>query len=353
MQTLEEVKDENELTKKKAQKRRVIGLLIVLNALLVSYAGYLSVASIVDAVSKNNGGQVGETISILSKNEADSLRIYNKYITEKDDILDVATYGRYLLTSNARVSYNLENDTSSVRLLNLTEIENDDASSTKITTLGTKLNEQIDLFSLTPGDYIFASEMTSEGYKALHYTGDEYYEDVLYSFPKEDGTRTKITIKGKASSPALVVNVNKQEASLPADYYDLVILKDDTINIDWFSQTSLKIKEVNSLTDAYKAKASYALNIVSGNDIVSSNYLNDAYTKPNKILVGSLSGLDEDDAIRELGGHVFNAGYGESTSQASKDVYKVKSSSHIGKYTLSVGVSIENPEQTIKSIFNY
>ena len=50
MQTVEEFKNEESLNKKIRQKRRIRGVLIIVNALLIAYASYLTVASIVDIV---------------------------------------------------------------------------------------------------------------------------------------------------------------------------------------------------------------------------------------------------------------------------------------------------------------
>lgn len=358
MQTLDEVKDENELKKKRNQKVRLRGLLIALNALLVAYCGYLTVSTIVSAVNKNSSSDKN-AVTILNKDEQESLKILEKYISSNDDVLDIATYGRYLLTSNYHISPKLDNDAKRVQLINLTELEGK-GTSTKVNqfTLGDKLDEQIDLFSLQAGDYIITDASFTSNYKALRYTGENYYSDVIYSFPSEDGLRTKITLKAKNNCPSIIISVTQQEASLPENYYDLVILNSTGSSVkDWFKQTSLKIIEVNSLKEAYSIKASYAINVIDGDDIVSSNYVTLDSTKANLISEGVLSSLDEDNAIRELGGYVFNAGYGISgtsdVAKASRDIKKVVSSSHVGKYTLTIGKDISSPLERIKSIFNF
>ena len=357
MQTLDEVKEENLNKKKSKQKIRIRGLIIGLDALLLCYACFLTISNIVTAVNKSSKNNQGDIITILNKNEKESLDIYNKYVSSKDDVLDVGTYGRYLLTSNYRLSYSLDNDTNDFYLLNLTNLENDYTKMEKVT-VGTKLDQQIDLYSLDVGDYMIASSFHSpEGYTALHYAQEDYFEQVMYSFPTEDGLRTKITIKGKASSPALIINVSKQEASLPDNYYDVVILKEENVKIDWFKNTKLKIKEVSTLQEAYKVHASYAINVIDGNELYTSNYVSVESSKSGLIPTGVLQNLDSNNAIRELGGYVFNAGYGisgdDDIAKASQEIKKINNSSRAGKYTLTIGKDYENPSDKIKEIFNY
>ena len=362
MQSLDEVKDEVEIKRKIRQKNRVCLVLLLVNAVLLAYAGTLAVCSIVNAVKKNTHINQGDIITVLNKNENDSKKIYSSYVEEKLDVLDIATYGRYLITSKSHISPILENVSNKVRLMNLEEVSKqnnaDGGVATSNVTLGTKFDEQIDLFSLKKGDYIIHDADYTKGYKAYHYAGNEYYEDTLYSFPTQDGRRNKITIKGKASSPALVISVSTQEASLPVDYYDLVVIKDKNIDVDWFESTGLKIKEVETVVEAYKLKASYAVNIVDGNNLVTSNYVKEESLKPSLINSQNVyNNLDSDNAIRELGGYAFNAGYGlsgtEGYANISRDIKKVITSSHVGKYAITVGREIENPLETIKNIFKF
>ena len=66
MQTVEEFKNEETLNKKIRQKRRIRGVLIVVNALLIAYASYLSVVSIIDAVKHNKDKELQEFLNIIS-----------------------------------------------------------------------------------------------------------------------------------------------------------------------------------------------------------------------------------------------------------------------------------------------
>ena len=93
MLTLEELKEEELLNKKIRQKRRIRGVLIIVNALLIAYAGYLGVTSIVDAVKNNQEKEEGEIITLLDNSPSKSLELYNEYITGKVEMVDIATYG--------------------------------------------------------------------------------------------------------------------------------------------------------------------------------------------------------------------------------------------------------------------
>ena len=360
MQSIEDVKEEVELKKRINKKRRIRGVLIVVNALLISYTGYLAVSSIVDLVNKNNGTNIGDVITILDKSESDSLKIYDSFVHEKADIIDVATYGKYLLTSKAKITYELDKYSSSVRLVNLKDTIGSNSIKSEAIILGDKFNEQIDLFSLSNGDYIIHDAIRASDFVTYHYAGENYFSETLYSFPDEEGKRTKITLKGKASSPALVINVTTQ-VDLPSTYYDIVIVKDpkfddENVGAKWFENKPLKVKEVSSLKEAYKVNASYAINVIEGDTIYTSNYVNESTLKPTLIENGVYASLDSDDAIRELGGYVFNAGAGikgnESYAVTSREIMKVKTNSHVGKYTLSIGKDVENPYSSIKEIFD-
>ena len=361
MQSIEEVKEEEELKKKINQKRRIRGVLIAVNALLISYTGFLAVSSIVDLVNKNNGTNIGDIITVLDKTENESKKIYDSFAHEKADIIDVATYGKYLLTSKSKITYELDKYTDSVRLVNLKDAIGSNSIKSESISLGNKFNEQIDLFSLTNGDYIIHDALRASNFVTFHYTGVDYFSETIYSFPDKEGKRTKITLKGKDSSPALIVNVTTQ-VDLPSSYYDIVIIKDpkfddENIGAKWFENTQLKVKEVTSLKEAYRVNASYAVNIIEGDSIFTSNYVNENTLKPSLIENGVYDSLDSDNAIRELGGYVFNAGAGikgnEEYAIASREIMTVKNNSHIGKYALSIGKDIINPYTSIQEIFEF
>ena len=363
MQTIEELKSEEVLNRKIRQKRRIRGVLIVVNALLVSYAGYLTVSSIVNAVSNSKDKEQGDIITLLDKSVDESNKLYSKYINEQTNIVDVATYGRYLVTSSSRVTHNTFMRNQNATLVKVVE-ENIIFGDPKLSyTLDNSLNSQIDLFSLDKGDYLIYNnyDLSRPNEKNVyHYTGSELYQETLYSFPYEDGSRTKITLKGKGTSPALVISVTDVKAA-PESYYDFVVLDEQHLvdskgTTSWVYdlQSKYKVKIVNSLVDAYKVKAAHAIEITSGSELLSSNFISYPYgNKSNVIINGVLEGLDTNNAIRELGGYLFNAGYGvssdgtdimNSVSQSSISIKNNISSSHLGKMTLSVGNQIESSE---------
>ena len=182
MQSIEEVKEEEELKKKINQKRRIRGVLIAVNALLISYTGFLAVSSIVDLVNKNNGTNIGDIITVLDKTENESKKIYDSFAHEKADIIDVATYGKYLLTSKSKITYELDKYTDSVRLVNLKDAIGSNSIKSESISLGNKLNEQLDLFGLTNGDYIIHDALRASNFVTFHYTGVDYLAKLFILF---------------------------------------------------------------------------------------------------------------------------------------------------------------------------
>ena len=356
MQTLEELKEEELLNKKIRQKRRIRGVLIIVNALLIAYAGYLTVASIVDAVKNNQEREQGEIITLLDKSPAGSLELYNEYVNSKYSIVDVATYGKYLLVSSSRVTPTSFMNKGTATLFKVVENNPTFNEPNFVYNLNENINSQIDLFSLSQGDYLIYKDIdvTALNQKtAYHYTGVNLFEETLYSLPHEDGTRTKITIKGKESSPALVVSVT-DVAACPEEYYDFIIL-DDSSNeekeLKWIDSLSkdYKVKEVSSLVEAYKMDASFVINIEDSNLVYTTHYFGSDSPTNGIIDKGPLKGLDSNNAIRELGGYLFNAGYGvsiedsnESISSSSIAIKNNIQSTHKGKMTLVIGNQVDD-----------
>ena len=365
MQTVEEFKNEELLNKKIRQKRRIRGVLIIVNALLLSYASYLSVVSIVDAIKDNREKEEGNIITLLDKSPNKSLELYEKYVTSKEEIVDVAIYGRYLLTSSSRVNSTSFRNEGTLSLFKVVEENPIFNEPNLVYTLDSDISSQIDLFSLKKGDYLIYSnfDITTPNLRtALYYAGEELFEETVYSLPSEDGTRTKITVKGKASSPALVISVTDVSAC-PEEYYDFVVLDESTSKDNSIVKTlekDYKVKEVNSLVEAYKVDASFAISIDDSNEILTSYYYSSNKDENLLISKGPLCGQDKNNSIRELGGYLFNAGYGvsvedsdESISSSSIEIKKHISSSHKGKLTVAIGNQVEEETvlQSIKEIF--
>ena len=363
-ETVEELKLEEETKKKIRQKKRVRGVLVIANLLLVSYFGYLAVAGIVNAVQSNVNAAESDTLLLTNKNKSESLALYEAHLEENNvGVSDFATYGKYLMTSASRVTVNSVNYSNEVLLSNISSSPYVFRTANNYyhgdTALGTKLDEQIDLFKLTVGDYVLYdtfSDATTKGV-AYHYTGESLRSETIYSFPDSEGYRNKITIKGKASSPALLVNVERV-SYLPINYYDLVVIGDESTYsvVSPLTSQHFSIKYVTSIKEAYTVHSSYCLNITEGSDVVSSNYVSLTTTKSSSITSsGIYNTLDSDNAIRELGGYIFNAGYGVTASETSEDIASISlaiknviTDSHIGKFTLTVGNEVTL--ETIKTL---
>lgn len=340
---LKEFSQEEELKRKLRQKKRIRGCLILANALLLAYFSYLLVDTIVKKVSEKQQIINSEIIQLNGKSSSKSKEIYEERISNTIDVNDFAIYGKYLLTSSSRVSYSSLNYKNNIWLVDLLKNPFVIDSSLKYT-LGTKLDEQVDLFTLEDGDYMICDSVDTYQSKGVcyHYTGDELLETTIYTFPDENNHRRKITIKGKASSPAIVISVEKINL-LPTNHFDFVVIgeKDD---FDIFKNTTYQVKYVNTLKEAYLTNASYAISVSENEGIYTSNYVKENTLKPSKISSSVYDSLDEDNAIRELGGYVFNAGYGvsiedtnEKISKASLEIKSTGKEVRNGKYTLVVG----------------
>ena len=274
--------EEEEIKRKIRQKKRIRGCLIVVNALLLCYFSYLAISSAVSYFVEENNAINSEIIPLNGKSNSESKKIYEEYIDSKIQVNDFATYGRYLLTSKARVNYNSLNYENSIWLINLLSkplvVENDLKY-----TLGEMIDEQLDLFSLEQGDYMICKDFTVGTNKGVcyHYTGESLLETTVYSFPDENNHRKKITIKGKESSPALIISVETINL-LPSGNYDFVIIGNKN-EFNPFEGTNLQVKYVTTLQEAYLTNASYALNVIEGSQIYSSNYVSLNTDKPNLI----------------------------------------------------------------------
>ena len=340
---LKEFTQEEALKKKIRQKRRIRGCLIVLNALLLCYFSYLMVDTIVERVVEKKQEINNEIIQLNGKSSSKSKEIYEKYISSSIDVNDFATYGKYFLSSSSRVSKDDFHFEDEIQLVNLLK-SNFMVESKYNFTFGQKIDEQLDLFYLDKGDYMICKSIAQAKGIAYHYTGDDLLEITLYSFPDEFNHRKKISIKGKDSSPALIISVEAINL-LPKDNFDFVVIGKES-EFPIFKNTNYQVKYVETLKEAYLANASYAINLLDDEEtIISSNYVSLDTSKSNKISDTNTiyDSLDSDNAIRELGGYVFYAGFGVK-KEVGEDIYKASSEIKStgkevrkGKFTLSVG----------------
>lgn len=363
---------EDKLRTLSIQKKRIRGVLIVVNAILLSYFSFLFISSIVDYVKTNLSTGEGDTITVLGKSENTSLNIYKLFIGyDKEngwdtcEINDFAIYGHYLLTSNTRVTANstfYENKLHVVKL----NTKGDLYSAISETSVGSPLNKGIDLFKLEEGDYFLANMnfdplKNKDKYTAYHYNGKELLSETIYSLPNEDGVRKMITVSGKDSSPAIVISV-KNTSSFPKDYYDFVVIGEEN-KIPELSQNNRKVKYCtsnDSLVEAYLTPSCYAIDVsnTSTSSFVVSSYLDDVEgaTKSTKLSSGAYDGLDTINSIRELGGYVFNAGFGAyyddnySITEASVKIMNNKLNNHKGK--LAISISQDTAFDAYRAIFS-
>jgi hypothetical protein len=372
MSEVENLKEQKEQERKIRQKRRIRGVLVIVNALLIAYVGYLVVDSLVDAFKKNSKSTQNDVITLLNKSTTESLNLYSRYVKNSIDVSDVATYGKYLLTSSSHISpasLHVENKNNSITLFKATTSEILDFYNKNLTfKLGDSLDEQLDLFALSSGEYIIYNGLESTSVEqrcSYHYAGEKYFSQTLYSFPSSDGSRKKITIKGIASSPCLVISV-VDVSNLPTDYYDFVVYNEKKLESSWLKtlKKNYKVYETSSLVDAYNSNSSYCLNIVDGIEMEISSYVAYQTTKfslnhSSLIEDGDLKGLDLSNSIRELGGYVFSSGYGASSDgttlmdEVSKASLLIKNNceeNRLGKFTISVGDDMENGYNNILEV---
>ena len=128
------------------------------------------------------------------------------------------------------------------------------------------------------------------------------------------------------------------------------------------SYKNYKVKYCTSsspLVEAYLVNSTYCINTTSSEDetIVSSSFINiEGTSNCEKIEGGVYDTFDKDNYIRELGGYIFNAGYGanyedEQITKASVDIMNHKLNSHAGKITLSIGNKVTF--EKIKTILKF
>ncbi|MGN1296030.1 MAG: hypothetical protein ACI4U5_06435 [Bacilli bacterium] len=359
---------EDKLVIKATQRKRIRAVLIVINALLLSYFTFLLVTSIVDFVKTNVNDGSDDIICVNGKSQKTSKNIYDRYIDSYTEINDYALYGNYLYLSSTHITPTNNYYEDQIYLVKLETNSNIVYRNPEYIQLGSSLEQGIDLFSITEtGDYFIAKfeekdAISSRGYKynAYHYNGEKLFSETIYTLPNEKGIRRQITVQGKASSPAIVISV-KETTSFPSSYYDVVIIGEES-KMTELSDTNYRIKYCTSsspLVEAYLVNSTYCLNITSNEDesIISSSFINLEGTENcDKISGGAYDTFDKDNYIRELGGYIFNAGYGakyedKQITNASVEIMNHKTDSHAGKITLSLGSKVSFDK--IKTILDF
>ncbi len=361
MEEINTRQDEEKLVQKVRSKKRIRGLLIVVNVILGSYLCFSIVQKILDFASSNVSDT--EIIPIDGNSIDHSKELYDKYIAKNGndyitaDVYDFGIYGGYLSLSKPMISEGFYNSFDYISLINVSSkvIESKDINREINRSF---LNGGINLTSLDVGDYLALYERITESninsqHKAIKIRSEKGIEKSIYSLPDSNNKRKKITIKSKDSSPCLVISV-KEINSLPDDYYDYVIVGSNE-QIEKYKNnndlSSYKINYVSSLLDAFKTKANYCIYLSNEEKMIVSNYI----SSNNKDVINIKdASLDESNLynsyIKELGGYLTNAGSCDSSDSNSFIVKPYLEEYEIGKYVVICNENIKI--STINDLYN-
>lgn len=387
-------KNEKELKKKAAKKRRKRGFLIFLNAVLACYLIYCVYDTGVEFYRRNILEKNGDIISIDGRSETKSLEIYNKVI-DKDE------YGNFLTTNAIDFSFyagylSFKEDTAyekdsalnissynTYTLNNLTEVMNDGMNQTRnpIESDNKYINHSVFLYDddLKEGDYIiypheYNYSQADKKQRPIKIESQNGIYKTYYS-PLIKGKRRKIEIKSKSSSPALIVSITN--IFIPEhEYHDVAFLyqKDDEkeklnelFSDEKFSKKfiSKNTTEQQDIISLYEAKANVSIIVDSRvENILISHYIktelesieNDKLSEGNPYL----KVFDENTYIRELGGNVFNSGSGlPCEDNSTKWLHGYKESYDAGSFTVLINPKIldikeNNPlQKLLNEIVNF
>lgn len=357
----EEIQDTQELEfkRKQTQKRRLRGCLIIINALLMCYFLFL-VGDLVVCLSKERANRNKDNIvSVCGRTVDDSKKLYSSKLADENiEVYDYLVYGNKFFVSENRISVlNPElssfNDIAAVGIC--PDMPHQYTVMNHFENFNQSLDRGINFFQLEEGDYVLTSkiaeyETNRENLIPLKLMSGEMVNETYYSSVNEEGKRKAVTIKGKETSPALIVSV-KEVNTLPQDYYDLVLINGNQevkSQIEAIDE-SLKVTFTDSLKEAYKIKAQFAIAFDDQvSSILGSNYFNHSkVTKDQLIASGLLKGYDQNKYIRELGGNVFNAGYCVSDVEESCTLSSSLTNSKMSKFVL-----VTNYQTDLEQILN-
>lgn len=339
MEEINTRQDEEKLVQKVRSKKRIRGLLIIVNVILGSYLCFSIVQKVLDFASSNVNDT--EIIPIDGNSIDHSKELYDKYIAKDGngyittDVYDFGIYGGYLSLSTPRISEEQYNSFESIALKNVSsKVFDSDKVNYKIN--GSFLNGGINLTSLDVGDYLVLDEIiTYDTYnchhKAIKIRSEKGIEKSIYSLPDSNNKRKKITIKSKDSSPCLVISV-KEINALPDDYYDYVIVGSDE-QIEKYKNNDLssyKINYVSTLLDAFKTKANYCIYLSNEEKMIVSNYI----SSKNENVINNSSVDVYNSFIKELGGYLTNAGSCSSDDPNSFIVKPYLEEYEVGKFVV-------------------
>ncbi len=322
---LQEVEEnqEEELRRKVRAKKRVRGLLIAINALLACYFVFELSMKIADFVSAS-GTEDSDIIALNGNSRSRSIELYDRYIAKDEDGLyrttdayDFGIYGDYLHLSTHATEAGKYTSFRSLYLQNVSSGISFDSSMNRSLN-GAYLNGGIRLSSLEKGDYLVFDEILTEQtyaskHRAVKIRSASGIHKTIYTLPDSSGTRKKITVKSKDSSPALVLSVSACNA-LPKNCYDFVLIGSASATQSFRSLFSAdyKILAADSLEEAVQAASLYCFVLSEREDMLVSSYLslNDESIVGDELYGGEsvIADQDKNVYIRELGGYMTGAG---------------------------------------------
>lgn len=339
-----EVSDEELVTKLRA-KRRIRGLLIVINFVLFGYLAFNIGSSIVDLVEASK--RVDGLVSLKDKSPKESLEIYKEYIKSDDDVIggDFAIYGdNILITKN---NFDIENIDvyQNVQLAKIQENKSDlkwDVS-LSYTNIDAKFSSGINIFNdvmgknLPQGDYFFyikTTDNTSDDSnvgtnnmgKILKVNNGLEMKYVNYSLPNEEGERVKSTIYAYKDNPALIMNI-EYVYSLPDDYVDVLVIGNQEhyqlINDKIAPNSKVRYEEKVSDEEAYLSNARTIIKIID-----------DDKTNVDSDIIYSYSAVDSDYSNKDNSFVLAMAGYANSKGYP----YQFKSEHFMGIMTYVIDI---------------
>lgn len=308
--------NEEELNRKLVAKRRVRGLLIVINFVLFGYLAYQIGANVVNLIKTAN--QIEGVVPIINKNQKESLEIYKQYINE-DKVLDgdFAIYGDKIYFTNG--NFNKE-DIKTVENLQLIKLEAKKSDTIirdrlKYENIGNYLSDGVSLFLdkngtdfLEQGDYLFYHNYvdTSEYGEVVRVRNQLNMKYEMYSSLKtKEGLRVKTTIYAYKNNPALVMNVEYVNV-LPDNYYDVVLMGNET-NCDVVKQQyeGLKVLVKETMTE----KEMFELNANTMIKVIDEDFTNDENTIYSSSLLNDQNLNSDDPFILTNMGYALSRGY--------------------------------------------
>ena len=359
--------EESKLKIRLRSQRHIRTLLIIINLLLAGYLVYFIGDSISDKVNGTDENIV--TLNDLTINESkkkyeemfDSL--INEEINSAEEKFaqysitfgDYIVYGQYLHFSKDQF---LLPEYQALENISTVLVEEEPLAFT-LQTIGTSLNEGIDLSLLAEGDYMFSYGIGNDAKFIKVVLGKENYQETIYTLPNIDGVRKAVTLYAYPNNPAFVVKV-RDIKELPNDAYDVVIatskMVKEIVNPLFeengaLANLNLKIKWIDSdeqknlLNEVYKIKSTVAINLCNvdiKDGIICSNFIKaDEFIKDDLLVDCFLEGLDGTAFIRELGGYAYCSGSRFENVVGSFDVASSKGIHDASKMAFEIYASTE------------